>query len=81
MKPGFTFQNGTMQLTCLCFTESERGNLALLIDHKNGLFITARDVSQENNGSFSWAWGHYFYDIHNAIIDFDERNKTLEVLL
>lgn len=55
MKIGFTFTNQDMQLTCLCFAESKRGDVALLIDHKNGLFITARDVSRENNGDFSWA--------------------------
>ena len=56
MKIGFTFTNQDMQLTCLCFAESKRGNIALLINHENGLFITARDVSRENNGNFSWAW-------------------------
>ena len=66
-----------MQLTCLCFAESKRGNIALLIDHENGLFITVRDVSQENNGDFSWAWGHYFYDIRNAISDYEECKKHL----
>ena len=81
MKIGFTFTNQDMQLTYLCFAESKRGNIALLVNHENGLFITVRDISREKNGNFSWAWGHYFNDIHNAIIDFDERNKTLEVLL
>lgn len=77
MKIGFTFTNQDMQLTCLCFAESKRGNIALLINHENGLFITARDVSRENNGNFSWAWGHYFYDIRNAIGDYDKRKDTL----
>ena len=66
-----------MELTCLCFAESKRGNIALLIDYENGLFITVRDVSRENNGNFSWAWGHYFNDIRNAIIDFDGRKNRL----
>ena len=77
MKIGFTFTNQDMQLTCLCFAESKRGNIALLIDHKNGLFITVRDVSRENNGDFSWAWGHYFFDIRNAISDYEECKKHL----
>ncbi len=53
MKSGFTFQNETMLLTCLCFVENERGNVALIIDHENGLFITVRDVSRENNGNYT----------------------------
>ena len=77
MKVGFTFINQDMKLTCLCFAESIRGNIALLINHENGLFITARDVSRENNGNFSWACGHYFYDIRNAIGDYDKRKDTL----
>lgn len=77
MKSGFTFQNGLLRLTCLCFTESEHGNVALLISQENGLFITARDVLRENNGNYTWAWGHYFYDIRNAIIDFDGRKNRL----
>ncbi len=77
MKVGFTFINQDMKLTCLCFAESIRGNIALVINHENGLFITARDVSRENNGNFSWAWGHYFYDIRNAIGDYDKRKDTL----
>ena len=77
MKTGFTFTNQDMQLTCLCFVETERGNIALLVNHENGLFITVRDVSRENNGNFSWAWGHYFNDIRNAINDYDRRKNTL----
>lgn len=77
MKVGFTFTNQDMELTCLCFAESKRGNIALLIDYENGLFITVRDVSREKNGNFSWAWGHYFNDIRNAISDYEECKKHL----
>ena len=34
MKVGFTFINQDMKLTCLCFAESIRGNIALLINHE-----------------------------------------------
>ena len=47
MKIGFTFTNQDMQLTCLCFAESKRGNIALLVNHENGLFITVRDISRQ----------------------------------
>ena len=77
MKIVFTFTNQDMQLTCLCFAESKRGNIALLVNHENGLFITVRDVSREKNGNFSGAWGHYFNDIRNAINDYEECKKHL----
>ncbi|MFQ7079291.1 MAG: hypothetical protein ACLRSW_15900 [Christensenellaceae bacterium] len=47
MKVGFTFINQDMKLTCLCFAESIRGNIALLINHENGLFITARAFTRK----------------------------------
>ena len=78
MKTGFTFTNQDMQLTCLCFAESKRGNIALLIDHKNGLFITVRDVSRENNGDYSWSWGHYFKDKRNEKKEFDRRKNRIK---
>lgn len=75
MKTGFIFNNGSSTLTVLSFTAKGQDNLALLI-RQDGTFVTARNISQEANGSFTWAFGHYFEGIRNALADFDERKLS-----
>ncbi len=77
MKQGFRFDSSGMEMTVLCFAESGKNNVALLICHDDGLFVTVRNVSCDDNGSYSWAWGHYFSELHEALADFDERKSAL----
>lgn len=77
MKQGFRFTNSDMEMTVLCHAESGKNNAALLICHDDGLFVTVRNVSRDYNGSYSWTWGHYFSNIHEALADFDKRKSAL----
>jgi len=76
IKPGFRFKNGTMDLTVLCFTKINDTNLALLICSNDGLFITVRNLGLWR-GHYTWDWGHYFPDVHDAVADYNNRKKDL----
>lgn len=75
MKPGFEFENSGMELICIAFHGTERTNVGLFLRLSDGMYITARDTSQDPNGTYSWAWGHYFTDIFEAIRDFNIRSN------
>jgi len=81
MKPGTKFKNGSMELTVICFTRTEgehHTNLALLLSHDDGLFITVKHLGHGNTG-YSWDWGHYFTDLRKALDDYDKRQKELHL--
>lgn len=40
-------------------------------------YITVRDLSETGNGSYDWAWGHYFSDFDEALKDYRERLSDL----
>lgn len=73
MKPGFGFENSGMELICIAFHGTERANVGLFLRLSDGMYITARDTSQDPNGTYSWAWGHYFTDIIEATNDYAAR--------
>lgn len=75
MNPGFEFENSGMELICIAFDGTERINVGLFLRLTDGMYITARDISQDPNGTYSWAWGHYFTDIFEAIRDFNIRSN------
>ena len=58
MKPGFEFENSGMDLICIAFHGTERINVGLFLRMTDGMYITARDISQDPNGTYSWAWGY-----------------------
>jgi hypothetical protein len=74
---GFTFYNGTVEYKVLKFTNGKLENLALLERGTYCPYVVARDITPNDNGTFTWAWGHYFNHLENAQADFEERQKTL----
>ncbi len=76
IQPCFKFINEDEDYIVVLIYGTERKNIALLIRENTACpFITVRDLSELKNGNFSWAWGHYFSDIRNAIDDYDMRKK------
>jgi len=39
----------------------------------DGMYITARNTSKDKDGSYSWAWGHYFTSYEAAYRDYENR--------
>lgn len=74
MKPGFCFTNSNMELTVVHIREDFGQNVALLVQSGDCPYITVRDLSQEKNGNYTWAWGHYFSDFQAALIDYFSRS-------
>ncbi len=74
---GFTFYNGIVEYKVLKFTNSRLENLALLQRDTCCPYVVARDVIPKNDGTFTWAWGHYFTYLENAQADFEERKEKL----
>ena len=70
MKPGLEFENSGMKLVCLAFYSLGKRNVGLFQRVSDGMYITARNTSKEANGSYSWAWGHYFKEREEAERDY-----------
>lgn len=78
INPGFQFKNNSMRLTVVLFHETDKRNLALLVRENDTCpYITVRDPSETGNGSYDWAWGHYFSDFDEALEDYRERLSEL----
>ena len=73
MKPGLEFENSGMRLVCLAFYALGNRNVGLFQRISDGMYITARNTSKEANGSYSWAWGHYFISYEMARTDYENR--------
>ena len=73
MTPGLVFENSGMRLVCIAFYALGKRNVGLYRRESDGMYITARDTSREPNGSYSWAWGHYFTDREVAEKDYLKR--------
>ena len=73
MKPGLKFENSGMKLVCLAFYALGNRNVGLFQRISDGMYITARDTSKEANGSYSWAWGHYFISYEMSRTDYESR--------
>ena len=73
MKPGLEFENSGMRLVCLNFYTLGKRNVGLFRREGDGMYITARDTSKEADGSYSWAWGHYFKERDDAEKDYEKR--------
>ena len=73
MEIGFTFENGSMKLVCLAFYTLDKRNVGLFRRESDGMYITARNTSKEADGSYSWAWGHYFKESEEAEMDYMKR--------
>ena len=77
MKPGFVFENSGMRLVCLNFYTLGKRNVGLFRREGDGMYITARNISKEADGSYSWAWGHYFKEREEAEWDYKERLEEI----
>ena len=73
MKFGFAFENNGMKLICLAFYSLGKRNVGLFRRESDGMYITARNTVKEADGSYSWAWGHYFKDREEAERDYKIR--------
>ncbi len=77
MKPGFVFDNSGMRLVCLNFYTLGKRNVGLFRREGDGMYITARNISKEADGSYSWAWGHYFPTLAEAEKDYQKRLEEM----
>lgn len=77
MKPGLKFENSGMKLVCLAFYSLEKRNVGLFQRESDGMYITARNTSKESDGSYSWAWGHYFPTLADAEKDYQKRLEEM----
>lgn len=77
MKAGLIFENSGMNLVCLAFYSLGKRNVGLFQRKSDGMYITARDTSKEANGSYSWAWGHYFPTLEDAEKDYQKRLEEM----
>ena len=77
MKPGFVFENSGMRLVCLDFYALGNRNVGLFRRESDGMYITARNISKEADGSYSWAWGHYFPTLEDAEKDYQKRLEEM----
>ena len=73
MTPGLKFENSGMKLVCLAFYSLGKRNVGLFQRASDGMYITARNTSKEADGSYSWAWGHYFKESEEAEMDYMKR--------
>jgi hypothetical protein len=77
MKPGSKFENSGMKLVCIAFYSLEKRNVGLFQRESDGMYITARNTSKEADGSYSWAWGHYFPTLEDAEKDYHKRLEEM----
>ena len=77
MTPGLKFENGSMKLVCLAFYTLGKRNVGLFRRENDGMYITARNISKEADGSYSWAWGHYFPTLVDAEKDYQKRLEEM----
>lgn len=77
MEIGFTFENSGMKLVCIAFYSLGKRNVGLFQRKSDGMYITARNTSKEADGSYSWAWGHYFKEREEAERDYQKRLEEM----
>lgn len=73
MKIGYVFNNAGMRLTCLAWGQNGNRNAGLFQRRSDGMYITARNTSKDRDGTYSWAWGHYFTSYEAAYKDYENR--------
>lgn len=74
---GFIFYNGQIEYKVIKFRKRCLENLALLQRGTCCPYVVARNVTKNDDGTYTWAWGHYFTDLEHAKADFDERLQKL----
>ena len=74
---GDKLYNGQIEYTVVKFRNRCLENLAVLQRNTYCPFVVARDVQPKGDGTYTWAWGHYFNSLEHAKADFDERLQKL----
>ena len=77
MNPGLKFENSGMKLVCIDFHALDKRNVGLFQRESDGMYITAWNTSKEADGSYSWAWGHYFKERKEAEKDYQKRLEEM----
>ena len=77
MKPGLEFENSGMNLVCVAFYSLGKRNVGLYQRASDGMYITARNTSKDKDGTYSWAWGHYFTGYTEALLDYYNRKADM----
>ncbi len=77
MIKGDKFRNGKIQYTVIEFASSRFENIAILKRHTYCPYVVARDITKNNDSTYTWAWGHYFNSLENAKADYEERLRKL----
>lgn len=79
MKIGTTIHNNEMTLTLVTLYGTKENNVVLLVSENDcgGChYVTARDLTQEKNGTYFWYYGHYTNNFDEAIKDLHERRLS-----
>ena len=77
MDSGYKFENAGMVITCISFHSIGNRNVGLFQRESDGMYITARNTSKDKDGTYSWAWGHYFANREDAETDYQKRLKEM----
>lgn len=74
---GSTFYNGQIEYKVIKFRKHGFENIALLQRDTYCPYVVARNITKNDDGTYIWAWGHYFNSLENANADFEERSLKL----
>lgn len=74
---GFTFYLGQIEYKVIKFRKRCLENLAILQRDTYCPYVVVRDITENADGTYTWAWGHYFNELSNATADFNERFQKL----
>ena len=77
MEVGYVFNNAGMRLVCLAWGQNGNRNVGLFKRESDRMYITARNTSKDRDGTYSWAWGHYFTSYEAAYKDYENRLLNL----
>ena len=77
MDSGYRFENAGMVITCISFHSIGNRNVGLFQRESDGMYITARNTSKDKDGTYSWAWGHYFTRYTDALLDYYNRKADM----
>ena len=78
MDSGYRFENAGMIITCISFHSIGNRNVGLFQRESDGMYITARNTSKDKDGTYSWAWGHYFTGYTDALLDYYNRKAEMQ---
>lgn len=74
---GDKFYNGQIEYTVIRFYKRCLENIAILQRGTYCPYVVARNISKNDDGTYTWAWGYYFNSLEHAQADYDERLQKL----